>query len=524
MADTRTILINYESNIDEYNKQLEKLDKNSQEYNDTLEKQQKEQKKYDEALIENGKNAQIFGTSLNDVQGALKGTKAAIGLTVKSLGAFKAAFAAAGIGAVITAIGALTVTLERSKRLQDELRRSSASFKAAWGVVAGGITGATEALLGFNKESEKLSFGGRAILFITERLEDLGLVTAGTAAGLEVVLEKAENTEQQFIDMELTISENELAISNLNLALEKNILLSDEQESTGQEFISTVRTTLGIFNELEAAINRRFEAELNVLEAQRQLALGENNTIRATQLQIEINETLIQQKERLAALDGQRSAELVRLADQEVNLAEVVFTLEKQKLAVIETGTAREIEVVTRKNEIIAAQTQKQTAFSISQVFAELQAKLALALGTVFGQTGLGGLVIAPIITALFASLIGRVQSIVTGAIPTFERGGMINGRSHAMGGVHIEAEGGEAIINKRSMAIPGVRQAASYLNELGGGLSFQSGGVVPQINNSSQIIDAINNAANQARIVLVTEDLDAVQNRVSVTEDRSTF
>lgn len=63
-----------------------------------------------------------------------------------------------------------------------------------------------------------------------------------------------------------------------------------------------------------------------------------------------------------------------------------------------------------------------------------------------------------------------------------FARGGIIEGPSHAQGGVkyvvggrRVELEGGEGVINKRSMAIPGVREQASRLNQLGGGVSFSN-------------------------------------------------
>jgi len=65
------------------------------------------------------------------------------------------------------------------------------------------------------------------------------------------------------------------------------------------------------------------------------------------------------------------------------------------------------------------------------------------------------------------------------------ENGGMINGASHANGGVPFtvdgrsgfEAEGGEAIINKRSTEM--FRPLLSQINEAGGGVAFARGGLV---------------------------------------------
>src|SRR5690606_31575243 len=61
--------------------------------------------------------------------------------------------------------------------------------------------------------------------------------------------------------------------------------------------------------------------------------------------------------------------------------------------------------------------------------------------------------------------------------------GGVLKGRSHAQGGIPFtvggrpgfEAEGGEAIINKRSTQM--FRPLLSRINEAGGGVAFERGG-----------------------------------------------
>jgi hypothetical protein len=82
---------------------------------------------------------------------------------------------------------------------------------------------------------------------------------------------------------------------------------------------------------------------------------------------------------------------------------------------------------------------------------------------------------------------LGAIQlaTVVATPLPTAGRGmfvkasngTLLNGPSHAQGGIPIEAEGGEAIINKRSTAMFG--PLLSAINEAGGGVKFASGGVV---------------------------------------------
>ena len=120
---------------------------------------------------------------------------------------------------------------------------------------------------------------------------------------------------------------------------------------------------------------------------------------------------------------------------------------------------------------------------------------------------------------AIGASLVAQLKSI---AIPK-AADGMLVGNSHEQGGILIEAEGGEAIINKRSMAIPWVKQQASYLNELGGGVPFFArGGMV-----STQEQDPFTNlqkSIESQRTVLVLDDLDTAQSNSAVTVTSSTL
>lgn len=53
------------------------------------------------------------------------------------------------------------------------------------------------------------------------------------------------------------------------------------------------------------------------------------------------------------------------------------------------------------------------------------------------------------------------------------EKGAFIRGKSHAQGGELWELEGGEAVLNKKAMAIPAFKQLASAMNESTGGVSF---------------------------------------------------
>jgi hypothetical protein len=61
--------------------------------------------------------------------------------------------------------------------------------------------------------------------------------------------------------------------------------------------------------------------------------------------------------------------------------------------------------------------------------------------------------------------------------------GGLVFGRTHEQGGVNAELEGGEFILNRRTMMIPGVADLALRLNNLDPN--------TPQTHGSSQVVKA---------------------------------
>jgi hypothetical protein len=117
----------------------------------------------------------------------------------------------------------------------------------------------------------------------------------------------------------------------------------------------------------------------------------------------------------------------------------------EKKLAELDEETA------SRKEEANKEAFEKNKAWNIAQALMNA----ALAISKVFATTGPpASFVMAGITSAITAAQIATI------ATQKYARGGMLSGPSHAQGGIpgfvgnrHIEAEGGEAIINKRSTA-----------------------------------------------------------------------
>ncbi len=115
-------------------------------------------------------------------------------------------------------------------------------------------------------------------------------------------------------------------------------------------------------------------------------------------------------------------------------------------------------------------------------------------------------------------------------------KGGMFQGNSHANGGVKFrvggrihEAEGGEAIINKKSTSM--FRPMLSAINSYNGnGVKFADGGLLNsgekfamggELRSAQQLVSG---GIGSSKVVIVESDMTDVQNRISAIESQATF
>lgn len=150
----------------------------------------------------------------------------------------------------------------------------------------------------------------------------------------------------------------------------------------------------------------------------------------------------------------------------------------------------------------------------------------AAKIDPIFLAPTMAGLAIA----AGFAN-IAKIEAVEP---PKAARGMLLNGNSHAQGGIKIEAEGGEAIINKRSTAM--FLPQLSAINEAGGGVKFASGGITPSYNTigSNNIIKSVDTSyimmqrlidnINQTKVVAVVDDINIGQYQRTQVLDRASI
>ena len=125
------------------------------------------------------------------------------------------------------------------------------------------------------------------------------------------------------------------------------------------------------------------------------------------------------------------------------------------------------------------------------------------------------------------------------GILEKFATGGVLKGKRHSQGGIQMfgrggyfgEAEGGEAIINRRSTAM--FKPVLSALNAAGGGRTFANGGELgrPQLPtsfgslfNSDEFVDGIVNGINAKQVFLNMTDVNSFQSDIQLTETEVSF
>ena len=158
------------------------------------------------------------------------------------------------------------------------------------------------------------------------------------------------------------------------------------------------------------------------------------------------------------------------------------------------------------------------TAFNALAAYAQLTvAKIhILSLGTVQSILTAGGAGFAQ--AAAMTIGVETALGIARAGLSKFlsaEKGGLIGGRRHAAGGTLIEAEEGEAIINRNS--VKAFAPVLSAINQAGGGISLgQSGSIIDY--------DLLASKLNDKKVYVVSSDMTNQQGIDTKISDRATF
>jgi len=525
-------------------KELTNVEKATEKANDAAEE-------YEDTLGDLAKETEVFGVSINGISSAFKGSIKAVKGSVSSLKAFKTALIATGVGAFVVVLGTLATAFASTSQGMALVEDVSSVLANTWqvvirrvGLLAKGLTqffsrdfkGAFdtlgEAVSGFGDEIAEAAVQGAELAqrerdLVTEKnallvsqaeeiaqLEKLRNFSDDVTQSLEDRIKATEKARaiiaKQSAD-NVAIAEKELQLfkdSNdlTNLSIEQQTQLAELEAEASIKRGEAIATDTGELTKLNG-----FKDELAARDAERRQAVADAEALRMAKLEEDTEKELAlikkiadaKKKAEKDAEDAEDAANAAAIAAAEAAAAEKLAIEQKlyAGLSGINDKFARAAALV--QNAIALRNAVDITLTAIRDTKGGIVAKLAA------GATA----------AALGASLVAKLKSI---QLPK-AADGMLVGNSHEQGGILIEAEGGEAIINKRSMAIPWVKQQASYLNEIGGGVPFFArGGMVS--NQGEDPFTNLQKSLESQRTVLVLDDLDTAQSNSAVTVTSSTL
>ena len=231
------------------------------------------------------------------------------------------------------------------------------------------------------------------------------------------------------------------------------------------------------------------EAEQNALEAKKQKALEVINSVGA----------FAEQGMQIASA----AVELANTKDQ-AELQQYEESQEKKKKALesrLNQGLISQEEYDKQVEAMDAEMEKKRAAMELKQAkrekaiaYAQAVIQMALGIATAVAQNPMMGGLPGSAIAATMGAI--QIATIAATPLPKASRGALLEGASHAEGGIPIEAEGGEAIINKRSTAR--FRGLLSAINEWGGGVKFARGGIPLDGGYSSRSIENLTNTISR--------------------------
>jgi hypothetical protein len=361
-------------------------------------------------------------------------------------------------------------------------------------------------------------------------------------------------------------TEQEKRLADIKAGREKEFnkeikLIEDANKRKQIELNKSSKTEEEIKNELLIADKKRIEATIEVYKKYKkdtvdlELQLSKDIKDIKTASTEELNKLLLdmesKQIDETASLTKDASEKLLqrKLSNEEQATLATKKSVEEQKKYLEELQKKDES---VQKSRVTASKEAASNIGNIAGNIAKLagenaEAQKAAALVEVLANQGVaissaaaiafapspdniatGGVSGLAKMAAFISAIIGTIGSVLPlvmedGGLVKFANGGYVNGASHAQGGVKFgvggnvaELEGGEGVINKRSMSIPAIRNMASALNVAGGGVDFSIQMPTPQ--NQS----VIQNDQQPIKVYVSEGDISRVQNKVRAIEQRS--
>lgn len=308
----------------------------------------------------------------------------------------------------------------------------------------------------------------------TERIQlQLDSVKEGTSQEHNLRLSLIEHNRQAELAANLQLAE-ELRQSEVDINAAYNKLIADENEAFRKEQFDKQSEYIRLewenkILQLREGTLQEYDLKVQQAQADYDLLVNMDAATKAALYESDIEYTN-------AVLQSQKR--ITEAKQAQVNAENEFVLMQIEAATTVTDAFSSMIDTFAEDNENLAAFAKTVALFNIGLSTAEALAKGVASAQAVGFPANIPA--IATTIAAIMANIVKAKQLVSKEKNPKYADGGEITGPSHASGGVLIEAEGGEGIINKHSMSNPLLRSIASAVNVAGGGVPFSNVPIFP--------------------------------------------
>lgn len=357
----------------------------------------------------------------------------------------------------------------------------------------------------------------------TERIQlQLDSVKEGTSQEHNLRLSLIEQNRQAELAANLQLAEK-LRQSEADINAAYNKLVADENEAFRKEQFDKQSEYIRLEWEnkiLQVKEGTLQEYDLKVQQAQADYDLLVNMDA-ATKAALYESDAAYEN----AKLQGEKNIQNAIKA--RINAENEAVLVQMAAVTTITDAFSSMLDSFAEDNEALAAFAKTVALFNIGLSTAEAISKGVAAAQSVPFPGNIAA--IATTIASVMANIAKAKQLVNKEKNPKYADGGEITGPSHASGGVLIEAEGGEGIINKYSMSNPLLRSIASAVNVAGGGVPFSNVPIFPLSSSggfdTAELKAVFVEALKEMPVPVVSVvEFTEVQDRVKMIQNNSTI
>lgn len=357
----------------------------------------------------------------------------------------------------------------------------------------------------------------------TERIQLLlDSVKEGTSQEHNLRLSLIEQNRQAELAANLQLAE-ELRQSEADINAAYNKLIADENEIFRKEQFD--RQSEYIRLEWENKILQLQEGSLKEYDLKVQQAQAEYDLL--VNMDAATKAALYESDAEYTNAVLQSQKRITEAKQAQVNAENEFVLMQIEAAATVTDAFSSMIDTFAEDNENLAAFAKTIALFNIGLSTAEALAKGVASAQAVGFPANIPA--IATTIAAIMTNIAKAKQLVNKEKNPKYADGGEISGPSHVSGGVLIEAEGGEGIINKHSMSNPLLRSIASAVNVAGGGVPFSNVPIFPSVSgggfDTAELKAVFVEALKEMPVPVVSVvEFTEVQDRVKMIQNNSTI